>query len=105
MTDRDELIQHGRAMAFGIEAGNVADPHGRKVGLIRELCDEIARLRAEIAALKAVPAGEEIAELIAKLRTPIEGSTVIRIQRLHDQAAATLESLTRRKSVPAGEEV
>lgn len=40
----EELVARLRDTAHGIEAGNVADPHGRKVGLLREAATALSTL-------------------------------------------------------------
>ncbi len=49
----EELAQRLRDTAHGIEAGNVADPHGRKVGLLREAATALSTLAADKARIEA----------------------------------------------------
>jgi hypothetical protein len=48
MTDHKDLIERLRDTAAGIEAGNTADPHGRKCGTLREAADYITALESRL---------------------------------------------------------
>jgi hypothetical protein len=52
MIRSNDLPARLRAAASGIEQGNIADPHGRRVGLLREAATELERLRSSFVRLK-----------------------------------------------------
>lgn len=51
--DELRLSERLRAAACGIAEGNVADPHGHRVGLLRQAADALAAAEAERDRLRA----------------------------------------------------